>query len=82
MRRDYERTARASYKTTSFSKIDLWRIHLCRQDSSFFSFLEEGFLDNYWFSTGTPTMAITLAKKHDFSLIDLEMEVERCIQNF
>jgi hypothetical protein len=42
---------------------------------SVFSFLEEGTLDNYWFSTGTPTLAITLAKKYDFSLVDLENDI-------
>jgi len=42
---------------------------------SVFSFLEEGYLDNYWFSTGTPTLVIALAKKHDFSLVDLEDDI-------
>jgi hypothetical protein len=42
---------------------------------SVFKFLKTGVLDNYWFSTGTPTMAVTLAKQQDFSLVDLEKEI-------
>ncbi|HLB53318.1 MAG TPA: AAA family ATPase [Chlamydiales bacterium] len=42
---------------------------------SVFKFLKTGILDNYWFSTGTPTMVITLAKQRDFSLVDLENDI-------
>jgi len=39
---------------------------------SLFSFLETSNLDNYWFTTATPTVAIELIKKRGFPIIDLE----------
>ncbi len=42
---------------------------------SVFSFLKTAQLDNYWFSTATPTLAIALAKQRDFSLLNLEEDV-------
>lgn len=42
---------------------------------SVFKFLKTGVLDNYWFSTGTPSMVVALAKQQDFSLVDLTQDV-------
>ena len=42
---------------------------------SVFSFLKTAQLDNYWFSTATPTLAIALAKQRHFPLLDLEQDV-------
>lgn len=39
---------------------------------SLFSFLEEGQLGNYWFSTTTPTFAIDIIKKTHYPIIDFE----------
>lgn len=39
---------------------------------SLFSFLETSHLDNYWFTTATPTVAIELIKTRGFPIIDLE----------
>jgi len=42
---------------------------------SVFKFLKTGVLDNYWFSTGTPSMIVALAKQQDFSLVDLTQDI-------
>ncbi len=39
---------------------------------SLFSFLETANLDNYWFTTATPTFAIDLIKTRSFPIIDFE----------
>ena len=42
---------------------------------SVLNFLKTGVLKDYWFETGTPTMAIKLAQKRNFSLLNLESSV-------
>jgi len=42
---------------------------------SLFSFLKTSSLDNYWFTTATPTVAIELIKKRGFPIIDFENEI-------
>ena len=39
---------------------------------SVFSFLDTGELDNYWFTTATPTFAIDLIKTKSFPILDFE----------
>jgi len=42
---------------------------------SVLNFLKTGVLKDYWFETGTPTMAIKLAQKRKFSLLNLESDL-------
>ncbi|HLB53385.1 MAG TPA: AAA family ATPase [Chlamydiales bacterium] len=42
---------------------------------SVLNFLKSGTLKDYWFETGTPTMAIKLAQKRKFPLLSLENDV-------
>lgn len=42
---------------------------------SVLNFLKTGVLKDYWFETGTPTMAIKLAQKRNFPLLNLEEDI-------
>lgn len=42
---------------------------------SLFSFLDTGNLDNYWFTTATPTFALELIKNRPFPITDFESEI-------
>lgn len=43
---------------------------------SLISFLKEGELTNYWFSTGTPTFALDMIQKTQYPIIDFEMGIK------